>query len=97
MTGTSGFKGGGLYAQNQQAGYATLGLDGSGDGTTSVVFKKAMETTPTVLLTAQTGLTTGVLSVSNPTELGFIVKVDGSNITSDVIKVGYFAFDDTYY
>lgn len=97
MTGTSGFKGGGLYAQNQQAGSTTLVLDGSGDGTTSVVFKKAMETTPTVLLTAQTGLTTGVLSVSNPTELGFIVKVDGSNITSNVIKVGYFAFDDTYY
>lgn len=91
---TSGFNHG-LYAVNLQGGRATVTLDGSGDGTTSVVFKHTMKNIPDVVLTGQTGLTTGVLSVTNPTQLGFTLKADGLSTTSATVPISYIAFDDT--
>lgn len=91
---TSGFNNG-LYARNLQGGRATVISDGSGDGTTSVVFRHAMKSVPNVVLTAQTGLTTGFLTVTNPTQLGFTLKADGLSTTSATVPISYVAFDDT--
>ncbi len=94
--GRANFKDGGVFAQNLQAGSFDIATGGTGDGTTTVTFAKAMKGTPKVFLTAAEQLVTGVLSHGSKTNTSFQAKVDGADLTSDTLTVDYIAYDDQY-
>jgi len=96
--GRASFHDGAVFAQNLQFGSADIALDGgsTGDGTTTVTFRKAMKQAPKIILTSAEAITTGVLSVYDVTAVGFAAKVAGCNLTSDTLTVGYAAMDDAY-
>jgi hypothetical protein len=94
--GRANFKDGGVFAQNLQAGSFDITTGGTGDGTTTVTFAKAMKNAPKVTLSAAEHLTTGVLSHASVTASGFQAKVDGADLTSDILTCHYIAFDDSF-
>jgi hypothetical protein len=99
--GKTGQRGGNFYAQNYQAGEASISTNASGNGSVAVVFRQKMEKTPVVLVSPlQSGSevwTTGVLTPTSVTRSGFTVYVRSANTTSSVVKISYTAIDDTYY
>ena len=90
------FKGGNVFAGNLQGGNIDVTIDSSGDGTKAITFDHVMQHTPSLVATAQEQLVTGVISFTSITQSGCTVVVDGSDITADVLTVGYMAFDDSY-
>ena len=90
------FKGGNVFAGNLQGGNVDVTIDTNGDGTQSIAFDHVMQHTPSLVATAQEQLVTGVISFTSITQSGCTVVVDGSDITADVLTVGYMAFDDSY-
>jgi hypothetical protein len=94
--GRAGMKGGAIHAQNIQAGSVDITTDGSGDGTATVTFPKAMKSAGKIVLTAAESDTTGTLSTSAKKNVSFIAKVDGSSVVSGTLTVDWIAFDDSY-
>lgn len=94
--GRAGMKGGGIHAQNTQAGSVDITTDSSGDGTATVTFPKAMKNAPKVQLTAAEADTTGTLSHNTKTNTTFIAQVDGSSVVSGTLTIDWFAMDDSY-
>ena len=94
--GRANFKDGGMFAQNVQGGSFNITAGGTGDGTTTVTFAKVMKNAPVVVITAAEQLITGVVSHAGATQSGFQAKIDGADLTSDVITLNYIAFDDSF-
>lgn len=90
------FKGGNVFAGNLQGGNVDVTIDSNGDGTQAVTFDHVMQHTPSLMGSSQEQLVTGVVSFTSITQAGCTVVVDGSDITGDVLTVGYMAFDDSY-
>ncbi len=94
--GRAGTKAGGIFAQNMQAGSVDITTDGSGDGSATVTFPKAMKNVPKVIAIAAEADTTGTLSTASKTNTSVSIVVDGSSVVSGTLTVDYMAFDDTY-
>ena len=92
--GRYGVHSGYLKAQNVQAGTASVTLDGNGDGTAAVVFKRKFKNAPVVITNAQTSDDTITTNPSVPTKTGFTIHADGAATTSTTVVVGYIAMDD---
>jgi hypothetical protein len=92
-----GYRSGNVHARNIQTGRATVTLDGSGDGDTSVTFKHAFDSTPSIIMTPEsdTAITTGVFQVSSADTSGFVMHVDGCSITTDDITMNWAAVRNT--
>ena len=91
------FKGGNVFAGNLQGGNVDVTLDLNGDGTQAIVFDHKMQNVPSIVSSAQEQLITGVISFTNITQSGCTVVVDGSDIVSSTLTVGYIAFNDSYF
>jgi hypothetical protein len=85
------WRSGEVSALNIQSGSFDITTDGSGDGSASVSFTYPMSGTPIVTLTALETLDTGVLSVTGRTNSGFVGIIDGADVTSGTVTVGYIA------
>ena len=99
MTGKSGFRGGELYASNDQGGVISLSTNASGNGTASVSFRQKMpranygvQLTP--LQSGSEVWSTGVIQAGTRTTSGFTITLRGANTTSSVVKISYQAFED---
>lgn len=98
--GKSGFRGGEMYASNDQAGTVSLSTNASGNGTASVTFRQKMSraTYGVQLTPLQSGSevwTTGVYQAGTRTNSGFTITCRNANTTSSVVKFSYQAFDDS--
>lgn len=95
--GRANFTRGNVFAMNFQGGTVSITTDASGDGTTSVTFKKAMNTAPNaVVALPRQALTTGVVYAKDITSLGCTLGVDGSSATGSAVQFSYIAYDDSY-
>lgn len=92
--GRAGMKGGGIHAQNIQAGSVDVTIT-STDGTATVTMPKTMKAVPKVTLTGAEAMATGTISVSAKTNKTFVVNVDGTDVTG-ALTVDWIAFDDSY-
>ena len=92
--GKFGVHSGYLKAQNVQAGTTSVTLNGSGDGTAAVVFKRKFKNAPVVIVNAQTSDDTITTNPSVVTQIGFTIHADGAATTSTSVVVGYIAVDD---
>lgn len=95
-----GIAGGGFKAQNFQGGIASIAVDGSGNGSSSVLFRQKFKNgTYGVQLTPnQSGTeiwTSGAVMAGSTTPSGCKIYVRGCSTTSSTIKVAYDAHDDT--
>ena len=98
--GKSGFKGGEMYASNDQGGVVSVSTNASGNGTASVSFRQRMNraTYGIQLSPLQSGSevwSTGVMMAGTRTTSGFAITLRGANTTSSVVKISYHAFDDS--
>ena len=80
--------------QNWQAGTATVVLNGSGDATTEITFKRKFKNTPVVIAGFQTDDDTATVNVYSKSNSGCTIHVDGAAMTSANATVGYIAADD---
>jgi len=92
--GRYGVHSGYMKAQNLQAGTSSVELDGNGDGTAAVVFKRKFKNIPVVMTNAQTSDDTITTNISVPSKSGFTIHADGAATTSTTVVVGYVAMDD---
>lgn len=95
-----GIAGGGFKAQNFQGGVASIIVDGSGNGSSTVTFRQKMKgSSYGVQLTPnQSGSeiwTTGVLMAGSKMPAGCKIYIRGSSPKSTTLKVAYDAHDDT--
>lgn len=92
--GRYGLKSGYGKFQNIQAGTSSVTLNGDGDGTANVTFKRKFKNVPVVMVNAQTSDDTITTNPSNITKTGFTIHCDGATAASTSIIVGYHAHDD---
>jgi len=92
--GKYGLHSGYLKAQNWQAGTASVTLNGNGDGTANVTFKRKFKNTPVIMVGAQTSDDTITCNAGIRTPTGFRIHCDGATATGQAITVGYIAADD---
>ena len=93
--GRAGFKDGGVFAQNHQAGSVTLVLGGTGTDTTSVSFAKKMKAIPVVIPAVNSDKAVTSVRAYNRTVNGFTLKAISSSLTGSC-TVGFVAYDDSY-
>jgi hypothetical protein len=102
MAGKFGVKGGCFRAQNDQAGVATITVDSSGNGSSTISFRQAMKAAPASVVTSPVGTTVaslgtaGFTGAAEITASGCKIVIKGSSIHSSTVKVAYHAFDDAY-
>ena len=94
--GRGNFKGGNVFAQNIQAGSVDITTDGSGDGSATVTFPKAMKNVPMVIATIAEADITGNITTATRKNASVSIVVDGSAVTSGTLTVCWMAFDDNY-
>lgn len=94
--GRAGMKGGGIHAQNIQAGSVDITTDAQGDGAATVTFPKAMKAAPKVTATIAEADITGNITTATKTNTSVSIVVDGSAVTSGTLLVDWIAFDDSY-
>jgi hypothetical protein len=93
--GRSGFKAGGVHAQNLQAGSITKTLGGSGTDTTSVTFAKVMTKIPKIVVQSTSSKAITRTYVTNKTLKSFTLNIITSTLTG-ASSFDYIAFDDSY-
>lgn len=95
-----GVAGGGFKAQNFQGGVASIAVDSSGNGSSTVTFRQKMKNSAyAVQLTPnQSGSeiwTTGVHMAGSKTPSGCKIYIRGSTPKNTTLKIAYDAHDDT--
>ena len=73
-------------------GAVTITLDGSGNGSTPVMFEAQFVGTPDILPQTRLG-DPGGFDVTNPSASGFTLTVTGSNAASETIELEWFAME----
>jgi hypothetical protein len=92
--GKYGLKSGYIKSQNMQAGNGVVTLDGSGNGTLAVTFKRKFKNAPKVLLQEQVAAGANVqIYPASKTVSGFTITVAGAGVTG-AFSVDYYAMDD---